>query len=184
MSIEGCHIVIVSGIDSERRELEAQLKDAGALPHVAKDRTQALGRIVELYHHKIIPRAFIVDWNLCPIGSDEHRFYELIGQKESSTAYPLVKHVRTLDPTIAILVLARNPGEIKAGAEARYEFLVLPWPTSFPDMVQTLLLDPRMNDMRSATWHRRRTEEFELGRSADDSDEIIVTPPEARGSAV
>lgn len=180
MSLQGCHVVIVSGVDEERAAIERALKEVGAIPHAAKDQTQALGRIVELFHHRIIPRAFITDWDLCLPGTDEHRFYELIGLKESATAYSLIKHIRALDATIAILVFLRNSSIVKTGANSKYGFQTLLWPVTPAAAIQRLLDDPRMVDMRTGASVRRRTEEF----SADDSDEYNVTPPVEGGSAL
>lgn len=177
MSLASSHVVIVSGNAQERAQISDLIRAADGIPHASENRTQALGMLLELYRLRIIPRAMVVAWNLCPPVSVEQRFYELLGMPEETTAYSLVKHARNFDRHLAILVLENGPSGIKPGAEAKYEFRVLPWPAQDSILVMRLLEDPRMADMKAAAHLRKQTEEFDSGRrSSDDSGSNPIVP--------
>lgn len=177
MQLAQSHVVVVSGNGELRDAIVRVISAAGGIPHAATTRTQALGMLLELYQNRIIPRAIVVSWDMCPPASQDRQFYELLGMPEETTAYRLVKHARTLDRHIAIMVVAECLTDIKEGAPAKYEFQVLRWPTEEERLVARLLEDPRMADMKEMAYQRRRTEEFEPPRrSADDSDEVLVRP--------
>jgi len=177
MSLVGSHVVIVSGNPADCSSISDLILQADGLPHVAENRTQALGMLLELYHLKIIPRAVVTAWNLCSPESGDRRFYEMLNMPEETTAYALVKHARRMDQHLAILVLENGPIEIRPGAANEYGFGILQWPFQCSCLVMRLLEDPRMADMKAAAYERWQTSGLGSAQdTADDSGKIQIAP--------
>jgi hypothetical protein len=113
-SLRRAHVILVGADQDQQAALGRMFERAGAYPHHAKTRTEALGIYVTLFTEDIRPRALVTDWFIHPPESAEHRFFTLIGHPEDSTALRLISRVRRMDPGVAVAVHSGFKDDIPA----------------------------------------------------------------------
>jgi CheY-like chemotaxis protein len=120
--LSGSHILIVDDDAQAQEWVSAELRKVHAIPHVARNRMEAIGLLVELFRQKIVPRALVCDWMLNSPDSNEHAFYELLGRHVDNTAEPLIKNLRAFDECIAIVVYTDRMTAVPLEAVERLQF--------------------------------------------------------------
>lgn len=122
------HILVVDSDDDDIAILTGFLKSHGAICHVVKNRTEAMGRYVTLFTEKIVPRAIITDWFINQPQSGEYNFYETINRPEANTSKRLIERFKIIDPEVDIIVYTsyvdKVPKEIEAGIVRKGDSLV------------------------------------------------------------
>ena len=102
--LDSVHILVVDNNDSDRFSLITLLESEGAICHVARTRTEAMGLYLALFIENIVPRAIITEWYLNAPSTKEFKFYLDINRPESNTSKTLIQRFQKLDPSVSIIV--------------------------------------------------------------------------------
>ena len=116
--LKDIHILIVDSDDNDITILTEFLKSYGAICHVVKNRTEAMGRYVTLFTDKIVPRAIVTDWYINQPQSGEYNFYETINRPEANTSKRLIERFKIIDPEVDIVVYTSYVDEVPKEVEA------------------------------------------------------------------